>query len=240
MTDRHPVKDNLRAVQAQVDQRANDVGHQVHLVAVSKTKPDEDLLAAYDAGQRDFGENRVQELVGKAARLPQDIRWHMIGHIQTNKIKDFLPCVHLVHGVDRIKVLDVLEREAAKLDRTVDLLLQVHIAAESTKFGFSSGELQDLAQPEVWEAYPHLRPVGLMGMATFTDDQAQVRGEFKSLHTLFHALKQPLHAVASARGAGWHTLSMGMSGDWPVAVEEGSTRVRVGRAIFGVRNTARP
>ena len=240
MTDRHPVKGNLLAVQAQVNERAQEAGHEVHLVAVSKTKPDEDLLAAYGAGQRDFGENRVQELVGKAARLPQDIRWHMIGHIQTNKIKDFLPCVHLVHGVDRVKVLDVMEREAAKLDRTVDLLLQVHIATESTKFGFSPEELHDLAQPEVWEAYPHLRPVGLMGMATFTNDQVQVRGEFKSLRTLFQDLQNPMAAVASARGAGWHTLSMGMSGDWPLAVEEGSTMVRVGSAIFGVRNTPKP
>ena len=240
MTDGHPVKDNLLAVQAQVEKRAQEAGHEVHLVAVSKTKPDEDLQAAYDAGQRDFGENRVQELVGKAARLAQDIRWHMIGHIQTNKIKDFLPCVDLVHGVDRVKVLDVMEREAAKLDRTVDLLLQVHIATESTKFGFSPEELHDLAQPEVWEAYPHLRPVGLMGMATFTNDQVQVRGEFKSLRTLFQDLQNPMAAVASARGAGWHTLSMGMSGDWPLAVEEGSTMVRVGSAIFGVRNTPKP
>ena len=230
----------VQATIAQACQIARREPGEVTLIAVSKMHPAAAIEPLLREGQRHFGENRVQELVGKAARLPQDIRWHMIGHIQTNKIKDFLPCVHLVHGVDRIKVLDVLEREAAKLDRTVDLLLQVHIAAEFTKFGFSSDELQDLAQPEVWEAYPHLRPVGLMGMATFTDDQAQVRGEFKSLHTLFQALKQPLHAVASARGAGWHTLSMGMSGDWPLAVEEGSTMVRVGSAIFGVRNTTRP
>ena len=230
----------VQATIAQACQIARREPGEVTLIAVSKMHPAAAIEPLLREGQRHFGENRVQELVGKAARLPQDIRWHMIGHIQTNKIKDFLPCVHLVHGVDRIKVRDVLEREAAKLDRTVDLLLQVHIAAESTKFGFSSDELQDLAQPEVWEAYPHLRPVGLMGMATFTDDQAQVRGEFKSLHTLFQALKQPLHAVASARGAGWHTLSMGMSGDWPLAVEEGSTMVRVGSAIFGVRNTTRP
>lgn len=240
MTNRHPVKDNLLAMQAQVDEHAQEAGHEVQLVAVSKTKPDEDLLAAYDAGQRDFGENRVQELVYKAERLPRDIRWHMIGHIQTNKIKDFLPCVHLVHGVDRVKVLDVMEREAAKLDRTVDLLLQVHIAAESTKFGFSPEELRDLAQREVWEAYPHLRPVGLMGMATFTDDQNQVRLEFKLLHTLFQEMDNAMHPVATARGAAWRTLSMGMSGDWPVAVQEGSTMVRVGSAIFGARNTPRP
>ena len=236
MTGRHSVKDNLLAVRAQVDKRAQEAGQDVLLVAVSKTKPDEDLLAAYSAGQRDFGENRVQELVGKATRLPQDIRWHMIGHIQTNKIKDFLPCVHLVHGVDRVKVLDVMEREAAKLDRTVDLLLQVHIAAESTKFGFSSEELHDLAQPEVWEAYPHLRPVGLMGMATFTDDAAQVRREFASLASLHKEVGPALTEVAKSRGTAGGVLSMGMSGDWAVAVEEGSTMVRVGSAIFGHRN----
>ena len=133
-----------------------------------------------------------------------------------------------------------MEREAAKLDRTVDLLLQVHIAAESTKFGFSPKELHDLAQPEVWEAYPHLRPVGLMGMATFTDDQAQVRREFKLLRTLFQTLQKSMDVVASERGAGWRTLSMGMSGDWPLAVKEGSTMVRVGSAIFGVRKTPKP
>ena len=235
MTGRHSVKDNLLAVQAQVEEQAQEAGHEVHLVAVSKTKPVEDLLAAYNTGQRDFGENRVQELVGKAARLPQDIRWHMIGHIQTNKIKDFLPCVHLVHGVDRVKVLDVMEREATKLDRTVDLLLQVHIASESSKFGFSPEELHDLAQSEVWEAYPHLRPVGLMGMATFTDDAEQVRREFASLASLHEEVGLALSEVAKSRGAAWGVLSMGMSGDWRVAVNEGSNMVRIGSAIFGQR-----
>ena len=230
------VAQRLEEIRGDVHASASKAGHDVTLVAVSKTKPDVDLMEAYDAGQRDFGENRVQELAGKAERLPKDIRWHMIGHVQTNKIKDFLPFVHLVHGVDRVKVLDVMQKEAAKLGRQVNLLLQVHIAEEATKFGFGPDELKALASPKAWTSYPNLCPVGLMGMATLTDDQAQVRGEFKSLHTLFQALKQPLHAVASARGAGWHTLSMGMSGDWPLAVKEGSTMVRVGSAIFGHRN----
>ena len=132
------LQDRLSAVQAKVSEAATQAARKITLVAVSKTKPDEDVMAAYDAGQRDFGENRVQELAGKAQRLPKDIRWHMIGHIQTNKIKDFLPFVHLVHGVDRRKVLDVMEKEAAKLSRPIDLLLQVHIAEESTKFGFDA------------------------------------------------------------------------------------------------------
>ena len=234
------LQDRLSKVQAQVTEAATQAGRKITLVAVSKTKPDEDVMAAYDAGQRDFGENRVQELAGKAQRLPKDIRWHMIGHIQTNKIKDFLPFVHLVHGVDRRKVLDVMEKEAAKLSRPIDLLLQVHIAEESTKFGFDAEELLDVAQPEVWAAYPHLRPVGLMGMATFTDDQDQVRREFASLAELYEKVASQLAPLAEERGASWDTLSMGMSGDWTLAAEEGSTMVRVGSSIFGHRQAPTP
>ena len=234
------LQDRLSEVQAKVSEAATQAGRKITLVAVSKTKPDEDVMAAYDAGQRDFGENRVQELAGKAQRLPKDIRWHMIGHIQTNKIKDFLPFVHLVHGVDRRKVLDVMEKEAAKLSRPIDLLLQVHIAEESTKFGFDAEELLDVAQPEVWAAYPHLRPVGLMGMATFTDDQDQVRREFASLAELYEKVASQLAPLAEERGASWDTLSMGMSGDWTLAAEEGSTMVRVGSSIFGHRQAPTP
>ena len=226
----------LDAIRAQVSEAANQSGHDVTLVAVSKTKPDADLMEAYDAGQRDFGENRVQELVGKAGRLPDDIRWHMIGHIQTNKIKDFLPFVHLVHGVDRMKVLDVMQKEAAKLGRHVDLLLQVHIAEEATKFGFDPTELKAVSDPQVWTRYPNLSPVGLMGMATFTDDEAQVRREFESLSALHKEVEPILSEVAQSRGSQWGVLSMGTSGDWPLAVGEGSTMVRVGSSIFGHRN----
>ena len=236
----HDVKHRLEEVRAKLTAHALKVNREVTLVAVSKTKPDEDLMEAYRAGQRDFGENRVQELVGKAGRLPEDIRWHMIGHIQTNKIKDFLPFVHLVHGVDRRKVLDVMEKEAAKLSRPIDLLLQVHIAEESTKFGFDAEELLDVAQPEVWAAYPHLRPVGLMGMATFTDDQDQVRREFASLAELYEKVATQLAPLAEERGASWDILSMGMSGDWTLAAEEGSTMVRVGSSIFGHRQAPTP
>ena len=230
------VKRRLESVRDEVRTSGLQANRDVTLVAVSKTKPDEDLMAAYQAGQRDFGENRVQELVGKAGRLPADIRWHMIGHIQTNKIKDFLPFVHLVHGVDRRKVLDVMEREAAKLDRNVDILLQVHIAQEATKFGFDAEELKALATEDTWSSYPHLAPVGLMGMATFTDDQNLVRSEFASLAELHREVGDFFTEVASSRNAQWGVLSMGMSGDWPLAVEEGSTMIRVGSSIFGHRN----
>ena len=230
------VQRRLESIREDVLARARQANRDVTLVAVSKTKPDEDLMEAYQAGQRDFGENRVQELVGKAERLPQDIRWHMIGHIQTNKIKDFLPFVHLVHGVDRRKVLDVMEREAAKLDRTVDILLQVHIAQEATKFGFDPEELKALAKQDIWSSYPHLAPVGLMGMATFTDDRELVRSEFATLAKLHREVGDFFTEVASNRNAKWGVLSMGMSGDWPLAIEEGSTMIRVGSSIFGHRN----
>ena len=230
------VAQRLEEIRGQVHASAAKAGHDVTLVAVSKTKPDADLMEAYDAGQRNFGENRVQELAGKAERLPKDIRWHMIGHVQTNKIKDFLPFVHLVHGVDRVKVLDVMQKEAAKLGRQVNLLLQVHIAEEATKFGFDPDELKALTSSEAWTNYPNLCPVGLMGMATFTDDTEQVRREFASLASLHQDVGPALSEVAQSRGEDWGILSMGMSGDWPLAVEEGSTMVRVGSAIFGHRN----
>jgi len=235
MSGANGVTDRLTTVRDEVAEAGRKAGRDVTLVAVSKTKPDEDLMAAYEAGQRDFGENRVQELVGKAERLPKDIRWHMIGHVQTNKIKDFLPFVHLVHGVDRVKVLDVMEREAAKLDRTVDVLLQMHVAEEDTKFGFSGDELRALAGAAPWEAYPHLCPVGLMGMATFTDDTAQVRREFAQLAALHREVGPALSEVAESRAGTWGVLSMGMSGDWRIAVDCGSTMVRIGSAIFGKR-----
>lgn len=216
------ISDNLTQLRSQLPP-------EVLLVAVSKTKPLEDLQTAYDAGQRDFGENRVQEMAEKHAALPQDIRWHMIGHVQTNKIKDFVSWVHLVHGVDRLKVLEVLQTEAAKAGRTVDALLQVHIAQEETKFGFSSEELIPLLTRSALQAYPNVRIRGLMGMASFTPDQQQVAREFAELRALFLAGKEQL-------GLDYlDTLSMGMSGDWPVAVANGSTLIRVGSALFGSR-----
>jgi pyridoxal phosphate enzyme (YggS family) len=215
------VKANLARIQAGLQPG-------VTLVAVSKTQPDEAVLEAYAAGQRDFGENRVQDLKGKAERLPSDIRWHMIGHIQTNKIKDFIGFVHLVHGVDREKVLKVLNDEAAKAGRTVDALLQIHIAEEDSKFGFDAQEARALFDPSALAAFPHVRICGLMGMATFTDDTAQIQREFTGLKALYDE--------GAALNPQWHVLSMGMSGDYTLAMAAGSTHVRVGSAIFGARN----
>jgi pyridoxal phosphate enzyme (YggS family) len=216
------VADNITHLRSQLPS-------EVVLVAVSKTKPLAALQEAYDAGQRDFGENRVQEMAEKHAALPKDIRWHMIGHVQTNKIKEFAPWIHLVHGVDRIKVLEVLETEAAKAGRAVDALLQVHIAQEETKFGFSSEELIPLLTRTALQAYPNVRIRGLMGMASFTPDQQQVAREFAQLSALFLAGKEQLGLDY------FDTLSMGMSGDWPLAVANGSTLIRVGSALFGSR-----
>lgn len=203
----------------------------VTLVAVSKTHPAEVLMEAYQAGQRDFGENKIQEMADKAAQLPNDIRWHFIGHVQTNKIKYMAPFVYLVHGVDREKVLQELNKEAAKNNRIINCLLQVHIAREETKFGFSTDELKQLLTENLIEKYPHVRICGLMGMATFTDNEEQVRNEFRELKSLFNeAFTQILQPSA------FNTLSMGMSGDYTTAIQEGSNMVRIGTAIFGERD----
>ena len=216
------IAQNLHAIRTSLPQ-------EVSLVAVSKTKPIADLQEAYAAGQRLFGENKIQEMTEKWEHLPKDISWHMIGHVQTNKIKEFAPWIHLVHGVDRIKVLEVLETEAAKAGRVVDALLQVHIAQEETKFGFSSEELIPLLTRTALQAYPNVRIRGLMGMASFTPDQQQVAREFAQLSALFLAGKEQLGFDY------FDTLSMGMSGDWPLAVANGSTLIRVGSALFGSR-----
>ena len=199
----------------------------VELVAVSKTKPVALLLEAYEAGQRDFGENKVQEMALKSATMPEDIRWHMIGHVQTNKIKYMAPFVHLVHGVDREKVLKELDKQAKKVSRIIDCLLQVHIAQEETKFGWSVAELEALL-PHM-SLYPNVRVRGLMGMASNTNDEHQVRREFLDLNDLYKK-----HAPAQH----WDALSIGMSGDYSIAMECGATHVRIGSAVFGARNYA--
>ncbi len=200
------------------------------LVAVSKFQPVEAIEALYAAGHRDFGENRVQELAAKAAALPKDIRWHMIGRIQTNKIREFAPFVHLVHSVDRLEVLRVLEKEAERAERRIDVLLQVHIAQEETKAGFSPDEVLGLCAVNVLRAYPHLRVVGLMGMASLTDDRSQIRAEFARLASLFHAAQEQLGVEQVT------VLSMGMSGDYDLALAEGANHVRVGSLLFGARS----
>lgn len=204
------------------------------LIAVSKTQPVERIREAYDCGQRIFGENRAQEMSAKFEALPKDIAWHMIGHLQTNKVKYIAPFVTLIHSIDSIKLLEEVDRQAAKLQRTIPCLLQVHIAEEDTKFGFSPDELSTLMASSFWQRPVKVAVKGLMGMATFTNDDQQVRREFKALKTLFDKLR----ATSLPPAVEMETLSMGMSGDYRVAIEEGSTMVRVGTAIFGARKTA--
>ncbi len=198
---------------------------QVTLVAVSKTKPIEDLQVLYEAGQRDFGENYVQELCDKQAKLPTDIRWHFIGHLQSNKVKYIAPFVHLIHGVDSESLLKEIDKQARKNNRVIDCLLQMHIAQEETKFGLDLTELTALL-PKL-PNYPNARVVGLMGMASFTTNTDQVRNEFHQLSQTFQTL-QTLQT--------FQTLSMGMSGDYRIAVEEGSNLVRIGSLLFGSRS----
>ncbi|MBS9522867.1 YggS family pyridoxal phosphate-dependent enzyme [Litoribacter ruber] len=201
------------------------------LVAVSKTKPKEDLQEAYEAGIRDFGENKVQELVDKQPQLPSDIRWHMIGHLQRNKVKYIAPFVHLIHGVDSFKLLKEINKQAKKAERTIPCLLQVHIAEEDSKFGFDETELLQLIESGELKTLEHVEIKGLMGMATFTENEEQIRREFSGLKSLFDKLKTlPLPANMKME-----ELSMGMSGDYLIAQEEGSTMVRIGSAIFGAR-----
>jgi PLP dependent protein len=202
------------------------------LVAVSKTKPAEDIMEAYDAGIRDFGENKVQELTDKQPQLPQDIRWHMIGHLQRNKVKYIAPFVYLIHGVDSLKLLKEINKQAEKAERIIPCLLQVHIAREESKFGFDEQEVLELIQGEEIKSFQNIEIKGLMGMATFTENQQVVREEFAGLKTLFDKIKQgPL-----PENVRMEELSMGMSGDYQIAQEEGSTMVRIGSAIFGARN----
>ena len=216
-------------IQSNLHKLLKDIPDEVTLIAVSKTKPTSDILQAYEAGHRDFGENRIQEMAEKYAELPKDIRWHMIGHVQGNKIKYMASFVHMVHGLDKPKRFAELNKEAAKNDRVIDCLLQVHIATEASKFGFSIEEAKQFALGDL-SKYTNLRLRGLMGMATFTDDSHQVKNEFRSLSKLFSEIK-PMMASDH-----FNVLSMGMSGDFRLAIEEGSTMIRVGQAIFGARN----
>jgi pyridoxal phosphate enzyme (YggS family) len=195
------------------------------LVAVSKTKPIEDIEVLYNLGQRDFGENYVQELVDKEAKLPKDIRWHFIGHLQSNKVKYIAPFVYLIHGVDSLNLLKEINKQALKNNRVIDCLLQVHIADETTKFGFDDNELNQLSGIE---EFKNIRIIGLMGMASFTDDLQKVRNEFKHLKHTFNHLQIPNHTLT--------ILSMGMSGDYQIALEEGSNLLRIGSLLFGARN----
>jgi PLP dependent protein len=204
----------------------------VTLVAVSKTKPAEDIQELYDLGHRDYGENYVQELAEKQEQLPKDIRWHFIGHLQSNKIKYIASFIHLIHGIDSLKLLKEVDKQAKKNSRTINVLLQVHIAQEETKFGLDERELDDLFGDHSNElkSVDNVRIKGLMGMASFTADKEKIRNEFQNLRRLF--VKYSSLATANTR---FDTLSMGMSGDYTVAIEEGTTMVRIGSLIFGER-----
>ena len=209
------IKENLNKLRS-------NISPDITLVAVSKTKPVNDLLDAYHAGQRDFGENKIQEMASKWEQLPKDIRWHMIGHVQTNKVKYMTPFVHTIHAVDSLKLLKEIQKQAHKNDRVIECLIQIRIAEEETKFGLPESELDELL--EVAKNFSNVNIKGLMGMATFTTNNDQIRNEFKQLAGCFK------------RHSDFETLSMGMSGDFPIAIEEGATMIRVGSKIFGERN----
>lgn len=211
------IKNNLKAI-------LTNIPDNVQLVAVSKTKPNSDILEAYNSGQRIFGENKVQELAAKFEELPKDIQWHMIGHLQSNKVKYIAPFVSLIHGVDSLKLLKEIDKRAAQNNRIIDCLLQVHIAQENTKFGFGINEV--ISALEEARNFENIKITGLMGMATFTSNEDQILQEFESLEKLFNSIKNEEI----------NTLSTGMSGDYKLAIKKGSTMVRVGSAIFGNRN----
>jgi len=204
----------------------------VTLVAVSKTKPVADLMEAYNAGQRIFGENKIQEMTEKWQQMPKDIQWHMIGHVQSNKVKYMIPYVSLIHGVDSLKLLKEINRLAAKWRKKVDCLLQIHIAEEETKFGLDENELEEILKQvqNDYQGFENIRIVGLMGIATFTDNQAQIKREFLHLKSIFDK-----HSQLSTNNCQLTTLSMGMSGDYQLAIECGSNMVRIGSSIFGSR-----
>jgi hypothetical protein len=208
----------------------NELQGKAKLIAVTKTKPVALLEEAYAAGCRRFGENKVQEMVEKQPQLPADIEWHLIGHLQTNKVKYMAPFVALIHSVDSLKLLQEINKQAAKHNRVIDCLLQIYIADEETKFGLSAAEAESLLTAPELDKLANVRIIGLMGLATNTDNETQIRREFRGLKELFDKLAQLRHPVIDFR-----ELSMGMSGDYRIAVEEGSTMVRVGSAIFGGR-----
>jgi pyridoxal phosphate enzyme (YggS family) len=219
------------SVQQNISEIRKHIPSHVRLVCVSKFHPNETVLEAYECGERIFGESKVQEMCGKYETLPKDISWHFIGHLQTNKIKFIVPFVDLIHGVDSYKVLEEINRQALKVSKTVNCLLQIHIAKEETKFGFSSEELMETLSEGKWKELTGVTISGLMGMATYTDNREQIRTEFNGLKTLFDQVKSQFFNDASS----FCELSMGMSDDYRLAIEEGSTLVRIGTSVFGIR-----
>lgn len=214
-----------------IDEIKNTLPEGVSLIAVSKYHPDELIMEAYEAGQRLFGENKVQEMTGKYERLPKDIKWHFIGHLQTNKVKYIAPYVAMIHSIDSYRLLCEVNRQAARCNRVVDCLLQLHVAQEETKFGLLPNECRELLENEPWHTLEHVRLCGIMGMASNTDNTAQVQAEFASLHAFFSEIKSAHFSNAPH----FKEISMGMSHDYKLAVEQGSTLVRIGSSIFGER-----
>ena len=217
------IKDNLLQIKSQLPEN-------ITLVAVSKTKPVSDLMEAYNAGQRIFGENKIQEMTEKWEQMPKDIQWHMIGHVQTNKVKYMAEYVSLIHGVDSLKLLQEINKQAAKHNRVIDCLLQMYIAEEETKFGLDEKELEDILHFVQNDKLQNIKVVGLMGMATFTDNQTQIKKEFLNLKSTFDKINS-----LSIVNYQLSIISMGMSGDYNLAIECGSTMVRIGSSIFGNR-----
>ena len=217
------IKDNLLKIKSSLPEH-------VTLVAVSKTKPVSDLMEAYNAGQRIFGENKIQEMTEKWEAMPKDIEWHMIGHVQTNKVKFMAPYVSLIHGVDSMKLLEEINKQALKNNRIIDCLLQIHIAEEETKFGLNEDELKELLASESFKNLNNIKIIGLMGMATFTENQIQIKKEFEHLKSIFDSYQNLKSEICNLK-----SLSMGMSGDYKLAIACGSTMVRIGSSIFGGR-----
>ena len=224
------IQQNLNTIKSQLP-------NHVKLVAVSKTKPVADLMEAYNAGQRIFGENKIQEMTDKWEVMPKDIEWHMIGHVQTNKVKFMAPYVSLIHGVDSLKLLQEINKQAAKNNRVIDCLLQVYIAEEESKFGLDEQELEELLKQVQHdkENFKNIRIVGLMGMATFTENKHQIEKEFKHLKTIFDKIAASKDSISKDTINRVSILSMGMSGDYQLAISCGSTMVRIGSSIFGSR-----
>jgi pyridoxal phosphate enzyme (YggS family) len=218
-------------IEQQIEQISREIPSQVQLIAVSKTKPNSAVLSAYSVGQRHFGENKVQELCDKWESLPKDIHWHIIGHLQTNKVKYIAPFIHLIHAVDSIKLLIEIDKQAKKHDRIISCLLQFHIAKEETKFGLSYSEATEILASTAYSSLENITIVGVMGMASFVEDEEQIVTEFNELAGIFKKLKE----IFFKNKDSFKEISMGMSGDYPLAIEAGSTMIRVGSTIFGSR-----
>lgn len=220
------------SIQSNLVNIKSSLPNDVKLVAISKTHPVETIMVAYNSGQRIFGENKVQEMVSKFELMPKDIEWHLVGHLQSNKVKYIAPFVSLIHSIDSLKLLAVINKEAAKENRIIDCLLQIYIASEETKFGLSVEELEAILNSSDFQSMKNIRIVGFMGMASFSDDLSLVRGEFRNLSAIFKQVKDKYFFDKP-----WFKeLSMGMSSDYQIAIEEGSTLVRVGSSIFGNRD----